>query len=104
MNAKYSLSKSFKSAWVLKEPCVSTSKACDGEGVQNRTRTCSIESENNEELLEEVSPNPCALPTCHFKMTQPTQISPSNLVATLPARPDSSKAIFRQIFTSYFYD
>ena len=102
MNAIYSLSKSFKSAWVLKEPCVSTTQACDGEGVQNRTRTCSIEPENNEESLEEVSP--CALPTCHFKMTQPTQISKDNLVATLPARPDSSKAIFRQIFTSNFYD
>ena len=76
---------------------------CDASnGSQNRTRTCSIEPDNNEESLNEVSPNACTLPSCHHRTDPGISISYNNLVVTLPTRPDSSKAIFRaSIFASF---
>ena len=92
-----------KSDWVLQPPCVNLQKACGNNGEQNRTRTCSIEPENNEESLNEVSPDPCELPTCHYQNMGSYSIQGQRLIGQLPARPDASKSIFRDcIFTKFF--
>lgn len=91
-----------ESDWVLQPPCINTKRACGGTGEQNRTRTCSIEPENYEESLNEVSPDPCELPTCHYQNTGSYSVQGQRLIAQLPARPDASKSIFRDgIFTKF---
>ena len=83
-----------KSDWVL-QPCTSTARACDDTGKQNRTRTCSIEPDNNEESLNEVASDACTLPVCHFKADNVYQIQGQQLIGEIPARSDVSKSIFR---------
>ena len=83
-----------KSDWVL-QLCTSKFRACNGSGEQNRTRTCSIEPENNEESLNEVAPNACTLPTCHFTNENTHSIQGQKLIGQIPARSDTSKSIFR---------
>ena len=65
--------------------------------MQNHTRTCSIDPENNEESLNEEA-NSCTLPSCSWKDHQSKSIQAQKLIATLPQRADTSRAAFSLSF------
>ena len=62
--------------------------------MQNHTRTCSIDPDNNEEPLNEEAQS-CTLPTCDWKDWDSKSIGTDRQIATLPIRSDTSKAFFR---------
>ena len=71
--------------------------------MQNRTRTCSIDPDNNEEPLNEEAQS-CTLPTCTWKDHKSKKLEKdlSMHIVTLPPRADTSRATFRLGSTNHF--
>ena len=89
-----------KSDWVLQPECINKYWACDTTGMQNHTRSCSIDPENNEEPLNEEAQS-CTLPTCSWKDHYNQEIAVNKMMATLPQRADTTRATFRHGYSEY---
>ena len=72
--------------------------------MQNHTRTCSIDPDNNEESLSEEVQS-CTLPACSWKDHYNKEMfANQNLkIATLPQRADTSRATFRNGLAILFH-
>ena len=72
--------------------------------MQNRTRTCSIDPDNNEEPLNEEAQS-CTLPTCTWKDHQSKEMvsGTARYIVTLPLRADTSRATFRLGFKTILF-
>ena len=92
-----------KSDWVLQPDCIDDYWACDSTGMQNHTRTCSIDPGNNEEPLNEEVQS-CTLPACSWKDHYNKEMfANQNLkIATLPQRTDTSSHAFRHFISSIY--